>query len=172
MIKKKRGSLALISWLHRLSPVIYALVFMLSAYQITTTSFSDVISKNLPDTRWISMQWIKDNIPAGSVIAREHYTPPVEQFKSDLKVIQLGISGLVNNGSKIGDNVDYVILSSGDYGRYFDGSIRYANYAKRYSDFFNKHTLIYELKPEKNISSGPTIRVYSYIPHGWSFPVK
>jgi len=45
---------------------------------------------NLPDTRVASLLWITKNLPPGSRIGREHYTPPVEKLTDDYEVVYLG----------------------------------------------------------------------------------
>jgi len=136
-----------------------SLVFAAIALPLLYSSANETISANATDTRWVSLQWIQANLPAGSKIAREKYTPPVEEFSPGFRVVDLGVAGAYYNLSEIDNNIDYVILSNLDYGRFFAEPIRYARQVGFYSDFFQKNTLIYELKPDGK-TVGPTIRIF------------
>jgi 4-amino-4-deoxy-L-arabinose transferase-like glycosyltransferase len=140
---------------------ISALSFMFMAGPLLSKSFDETYSTTLPDTRWLSVQWIQNHIPRGSTIARENYTPPIEHFSKNFNVIYLGVSGAYRHASMIDSSVDYIILSSGDYSRFFDGTGRYADQIKYYSDLFNHHQLVFEINPESGISTGPTILIFS-----------
>ncbi|WP_347986182.1 glycosyltransferase family 39 protein [Methylomonas sp. AM2-LC] len=135
-------------------------LILLICLPLAIQSTQEMLNKNLPDTRWLSLTWIKANLPPHSKIAREFFTPPVETISTDYTVVELGISGLATNADKIDNNVDYVIVSSRDDDRFFDGRESYAELAKRYSTYFANHRLVYELTADTTRNYGPSIRIY------------
>ncbi|MFH1995365.1 MAG: glycosyltransferase family 39 protein [Candidatus Omnitrophota bacterium] len=109
----------------------------------------------LPDTRWQSKLWIEKNLPAGSRIGREHYTPPVDPAR--FKVAYLGYFGLLK--ARISD-FDYIIASSTDYGRFVQNKKKYPAEAARYEEIFTKYPLVKEFKFDNKTITGPVIRIY------------
>ena len=109
----------------------------------------------LPDTRWVSKIWIERNIPHGSKIGREHYTPPIES--QNYRVTYLGYFGLI---TKRLNNFDYIIASSDDYARFVTNEKRYPSQAQKYKEIFSKYELIKEFTPDKKKMTGPVIRIY------------
>ncbi len=146
------------------SNIIYLLIGLMILLNILGKAIDDVKQRNLEDTRWVSIKWIKDNIPNASRVACEAYTTPIHQYDKRLKKINLGLFGIYKNNHKIDESVQYVIASSGNYGRFFDKygkpKEQYLKEAKFYLDFFANHKLIYELKAEKGSLVGPTIRIF------------
>jgi len=114
------------------------------------------VAKNnsIPDTRWVSMKWIRENIPSGVTINREAYTPPVEKL-SQYIVKQLGLNAFKNN-----NYADYIILSSAVFLRYTEHAERYPTEAAAYKQFFDNHELLKEFIGDGVTTSGPTIRIY------------
>ena len=88
----------------------------------------------LPDTRWVSLKWIQQNIPPGIRIGREHYTPQIELYSDMYYVTYLGINGVVlMQGMR--EPVDIMIASSDDYSRFVDHPDQYPLYADIYNIF-------------------------------------
>ncbi len=119
---------------------------------------------NLPDSRWVSLRWIVDNIPDGAHLAREHYTPPIEHHgrRKGFEVTHLGYYFLSRpRAMERLDGVDYVILSSGDFQRFFDNPELYADEAGAYQRFFDSNTLVKEFVPDNTTLGGPHILIYS-----------
>jgi hypothetical protein len=114
---------------------------------------------SLPDTRWVSLLWCKDNIPAGASIGREHYTPPLEKHSGKHNVVKLGYFGVVRKSEMI-PNLDFVIASSSDYSRFLDNPERYPTEALRYNDFFARNKLVKEFSADGKTMTGPTIRIH------------
>jgi len=117
---------------------------------------------NLPDTRLEAGQWIKTHIPNCARIGREHYTP--ETAASHPLTTYLGICGLLKADIQ---SLDYIITSSGDYGRFFKRDGQYPQEASFYQAFFNQHTLVKEFVPDQQNTSGPPIRIYQTV---WANP--
>jgi hypothetical protein len=109
----------------------------------------------LPDTRWTSKIWIEENIPPGAIIAREHYTPPVDNKR--FKVDDLGFCGLIKTSL---DGYDYIIASSSDYSRFFNDEKRYPVQSKKYKEIFSKYELVKEFVPDYIKAGGPRISIY------------
>jgi 4-amino-4-deoxy-L-arabinose transferase-like glycosyltransferase len=114
---------------------------------------------NLPDTRVASLLWITENLPPGSRIGREHYTPPVEKLTDDYEVVYLGYYGLTRFPQSVA-HLDYVVLSSTDYDRFISSPEDYPREAELYQTFFAENQLVKEFVPDSVTLGGPTIRIY------------
>jgi len=86
----------------------------------------------LPHTRWLSKIWIDENLPAGSRIAREFYTPPIDAKRFD--VVEVGC--FVNHAD------------------------RYPEQAAAYHRIFSRYDLVKTFKGDWRTSTGPEIRIY------------
>ncbi len=116
-------------------------------------------TNTLPDTRWVALKWIQQNIPTDLKIGREFYTPPLEQYSDKYAVKQFGISGVVAMQRAI-ESVDVMVVSSDDYSRFVDHPDQYPMQAMIYNNFFACNDLIKEFTEDGKIMSGPTIRIY------------
>jgi 4-amino-4-deoxy-L-arabinose transferase-like glycosyltransferase len=84
----------------KLSSFLYCLVFFIAAIPLATNAVNGVKQTQLPDTRWVSLNWVRDNIPRGSKIAIENYVPPVDQLEPRFVVVKLRIAGLAWNKTR------------------------------------------------------------------------
>ncbi len=109
----------------------------------------------LPDTRSISTKWIEKNIPRGSKIALEFYTP--RPNKKYFKVFYLGHRGLGRKRNL--KKFDFLVASSGDYGRFFANKKKYAKKVKIYNSIFIRYRLIKVFKPNGVDTTGPVIKI-------------
>lgn len=142
------------------SAIVIALLFVSIGDQVIQAyQYIQIIT--LPDTRWESVQWIKDHMPTGSHIGREHYTPPIEKYTEQFHVSYLGYFAVVSNPKEL--NLDYMIVSSGDYGRFLNSASKYPKEARIYNSFFKNNQLIYELIPDGITLGGPKISIYKII---------
>ncbi len=118
-----------------------------------------------PDTRILAAQWIEANLPAGSKIAREWYTPliPGEGISVTYRrfLYQLGPFD-----ETLGRQYDYLVASSYAYDIYLNLANRrpedvasYAEPVKFYQKLFANEPVA-EFKPDPWKTPGPTIRVY------------
>jgi len=115
--------------------------------------------QNLPNTRWKSLMWINDgNLPDHSSIGREYSAPPVERL-SQFKGRDFGFPSILKNGNVI-YTLDYYVLSSSYYQRYFDQPEMYPLEVEIYSEFFDNNELVYEIESNNKTVSGPKISVY------------
>ncbi len=122
-------------------------------------AYEEVRLITLPDTRWVSLQWIQENVPSGTRIGREHYTPPIEEFTDRYDVEYLGYFAVANKPREIA-RLDYMVVSSQDYERYVSRPDDYPRQAKAYNDFFARNELVKEFVPDQRTLGGPTIRIY------------
>lgn len=125
-------------------------------------SYEHVRQITLPDTRWISLEWINSNIQSGSKIGREPYTPPVEQYTDKFTVTFFGHYGMVKEKNKI-EELDIMVLSSGNYLRFTNHPDRYPEEARIYEEFRNRHKLLKEFVPDNIETTGPMIHIYKII---------
>ena len=117
---------------------------------------------NLPDTRWVSIEWIEKNIPHGSHVGREHYTPPLEEYTRNFKNSYLGLFAVAKKPKEV-EKLDYMIVSSGDYGRYLRQPDRYPKESNAYREFFETNELVQEFDPDEKNLGGPKIRIYKIL---------
>jgi len=110
----------------------------------------------LPHTRWLSKIWIDENLPAGSRIAREFYTPPIDAKRFD--VVEVGYWGLIRAPEL--ERYDYLIASSEDFGRFVNHADRYPEQAAAYHRIFSRYDLVKTFKGDWRTSTGPEIRIY------------
>lgn len=139
----------------RLAMAVVVAVAGFGCYEQFDRSWSYLKVQTLPDTRWISLQWIDKNIPTEASIAREHYTPPLDANKFDVEY--LGWFGLIEHDIS---QYDIVIASDGDWGRFFKKPELFAEQVAKYSKIFSEYKLIREFKPDETDCSGPVIRIY------------
>ena len=80
-------------------------------------SINHIAEINLPDTRWVSIEYIERSLPPGSRIGREHYTPPIEQYSDKFITEYLGHQAVAVKPDVV-MTLDYMLVSSGDYNRF------------------------------------------------------
>ena len=132
------------------------LVLVAGAWQQASRSAAHLRLARLPDTRLLAMNWMQQNLPRRSTVALEHYTPPLAAGR--LWPTRLGYGGLVRSGGLAG--FDYLVASSGDYGRFVNHPERYPEQAAAYQRVFASNELVKVFRPDWQSSSGPEIRVY------------
>lgn len=127
-------------------------VFLSSGYLLYRTTQSN-IRKTTVDGREYARQWIEANVPDGTRIAVESYTPFLDQTRYDVTYI----SQLMLNSPDWyrQEGYDLLIFSSGQFARYYADPLRY-------SDQVTKYDALWEQFPEVKYfdKNGITIRVY------------
>lgn len=134
--------------------------------------------------RAIANEWVEQNIPQGSIIAVEEYTPPVSTTKyrvliapkiQMLKQIPSNVEansetnlhgrtwrfwlGNVHEFSVLNDNhVEYVVISLRHYNRFKKNPGKYPKEIEFYETLFREGELIYQINPDKRLDD--PIRVY------------
>ncbi len=146
---------------------VIALLCLLSVSSQIRADMKMIRDNTLPDTRWVSLRWILQNIPPGTSIARELYTPPIEMYSGVYPITHLGLSGVAMT-ERPREPVRIVIVSSSDYERFVDHPDQYPKYAQAYNDFFGCNQLLKEFSEDGATMSGPTIRIY-LVKYGWDF---
>lgn len=145
--------------LSKITGTCIVLMCMLVLAQQLMISVRHIDRITLTDTRWISLQWIEQNLPGHASIGREHYTPPIEKYSDRFAVTYLGFFGAIRNASRL-NSLDYVVVSSGDYERFLVRRIQYPEEAQAYLDFFARHELVREFVPDQRTVSGPRISIF------------
>ena len=113
------------------------------------------------DTRTLAVQWIEKNLPPGSSIVREEYTPQPDGRRYRVRYVW---SLAVQNASDYARNgVEYLIASQGIYGRILnDPEPQMRAMAERYQRMF-LFRRVASFAPGQNVS-GPAIDVFE-VPH-------
>ena len=112
----------------------------------------------MPNTRVLAKLWIEEHLAAGSRIGVEFYTPVID--KNKYKVTELFYFGVIKQDIK---KFEYIISSSGDYQRFFNEKEKYIEEASQYEQIFSDHQIIKEISPQKNKSTGPTLKIIKII---------
>ena len=138
------------------------------------------------DTRTIARGWMLDNIPAGSRLLVEGFTPqlPMEQYefftvKDDGSLFEVDANRINNvlfypGAAKTGElkdigsihkqNIEYIVVSN-YYDRYLSDNKKSAEYAEivtTYETLMKMGIKIYEVKRVPGKNGGPTIQVYRF----------
>ena len=142
--------------------VTVALIIVLSSsvWQQIVVVLNHIEWITLPDTRWVSIEWIKMNLPSGSIVGREPFTPPVEKYTGKFNIRYFDIFDLAYLDYSVVKKLDYMILSFFSYGKFLNNSHVYLEEAKAYKEFFKTHELVKEFIPDGKTLGGPRIRVY------------
>lgn len=133
------------------------------------------------DTRTLAGQWMIDNLPAGSSVLVEVYTPqlPKKSFKFfevnkkekalvnidpekiyPKRLIPNGHIGTVENVEDIRrKNIEYIVMSN-IYDRYLAERERYPDIVTTYEKLMASGSLIYESKKIPKKHTGPRIKIY------------
>ena len=113
---------------------ILALVFPISK------TIADTLELTTINSRETARMWISDNLPQGSKIALESYTPFVEPVLFSVQ----GIGRIADHepGWYIENDFDYLIFGQGMYGRFYLEPEKYSAEVAQYDDFFNRFELV------------------------------
>ncbi len=147
-------------WTRRVATVAAVLVvgtLAASAYQQALKSLDHTRRITLPNTRYLAKLWIEENLPADSRIAREHFTPPIDEKR--FKVTRLEYYGLLRATNL--ERFDYLVTSSDDFGRFVFHPERYPAEAARYRAIFKRYHRVHRFQAEDGRSYGPEIIVYA-----------
>jgi hypothetical protein len=142
--------------------IIPSLLFLLLLPSVRQVSLADYFLWQ-KDTRRIAEKWIKRNIPKGSKIVRESYSPGI--YKGDGYEVQLiwSISDCsLEEYKKLG--TDYLITSSIMYGRFF--TPRYHPQRRNFYESLDSECLLLKKFESKVMFfNNPTVKIYR-IPKG------
>lgn len=136
-------------------------IVIIAPLLINDLKYHQTFSK--PDTRSLAKKWIMENLAPGSAIA----TPPygIELPESTFTVLHIPFLALNSErviafyDTRWYEDLDLVIASDFDYGRYLQEPQKYAEYIDYYNTLETKWTLVFEAKRFEN-QSGPAIWLY------------
>jgi len=140
--------------------IVFLVGCALGVYGQLVISHAHITGITLPDTRWAATLWINENLPPGSKIGIEHYTPRPDQKK--FKISGLGTCGLIKPDSDL-QRFDYVVASSDDYDRFFQNKTKYREQVIRYRDIFTTFLLVKQFQMEKGKVTGPVIKILGVV---------
>lgn len=125
--------------------------------QAGANTYTETAKLMHPDGREVSRQWIAANVPRGSRIAFESYSPYVDPAHyptlSMPRIIDHDPDWYAENGFR------YLVLSAGLYGRYFREPARYPSDVAKYERFFARFRLLRRFD-----DGGYEIRIYEVAP--------
>jgi 4-amino-4-deoxy-L-arabinose transferase-like glycosyltransferase len=116
------------------SLVIAVLAFPLSKTIVDTQRLTTV------DSRETARIWIDNNLPPGSKIAIESYSPFINPSKFSVQ----GFGRLIDHEPEwyVEKGFDYLVFSQGMYGRFYQNPERYKKEILQYEDFFRRFNLV------------------------------
>ncbi len=144
-------------------------LFNYSLYLITLLAFLSAPIKHaladgyflwLPSTRTIAEEWINNNIPPGTAIALESYSPDISLRKyKTIKYPALGFQP-VKNYQELG--YEYMITTDFAHNRYIysQRKDKYQNYIDFYNDLDNDYPLVKEFYLWATGFCNPRIKIY------------
>ncbi|HOC20086.1 MAG TPA: glycosyltransferase family 39 protein [Anaerolineae bacterium] len=104
------------------------------------STFADTVQLTTMNSRETARVWIEQNLPAGSKIAIESYSPFVNpaRFKVSgfVRIIDFEPEWYIQNG------FDYLVFSQGMYGRFYRQPEQYPTEVAKYDEFFNDFMLV------------------------------
>ncbi len=88
------------------------------------------------DSRETARLWIDENLPRNSRVALEAYSPYVDPDKFFVE----GFQGIIDHPPDwyVQNGFEYLILSYGAYGRFYEDAARYPDQRERYDTFFSR----------------------------------
>ena len=116
------------------------------------------------DSREVARNWLESNLPVGTRLAQESYTP----YLDTRRYIVQGVSGVIDHSADwyIQNGFEYLIFGQGMYARYFAEPDRYADLVRQYNEFFNRFPLVqqfndndYEIRVYKTSTILPSHRI-------------
>ncbi|MBI5136102.1 MAG: glycosyltransferase family 39 protein [Nitrospirae bacterium] len=158
----------------RAATLAMALLVAAGAVQQGTRAWHQVRLVTLPDTRWQSLLWAAEHLPAGARILREPHTPNLGQIvhptRPGPRFLVMGVGWSIATVSPRAVGLfDFVVLSSAMYERFVDHPEKYPAEAARYRELFEDNRLVAAFKADNRTLSGPEIRIYA-LRHGQGNP--
>lgn len=114
------------------------------------------------DTRTTAKDWIEKNLPSGSIIAYESYSPQLFiKSKANFTLIDLGWKLIISQPLSYYKNqsVDYIIITSYFKDRFYKEPSKYEKEILRYEQLIKETELIKTFESKEN--PGPVIEIYS-----------
>ena len=159
----------------RYKAAIIALFLLSISFPLQKTVF-ETMELATSDTRTEAFNWVESNIPGGSLILLESYTPQLK--RANYQLIQPGYMTLENQPaptkyyralgvigelkgieSIIRSDPEYIIIGN-HYERRKEGGERYLYSLRIYDYIFENYDQIYKIDPEKGVRSGNRVRIF------------
>jgi 4-amino-4-deoxy-L-arabinose transferase-like glycosyltransferase len=120
----------------RLAPSAFALAIVITVWLPLLNSVRADLELSKTDSRETARVWIERNLPPGSRVALESYSPYVDQ---DRFFVQ-GFEGMIDHAPDwyAQNGFEYLVLSYGAYGRFYENASRYPEPRDRYDAFFSR----------------------------------
>ncbi len=113
-----------------------AAIVAILVWQPMVNSVRANIALSKIDSRETARVWIDANLPPGSRVALESYSPYVDQDKF---VVQ-GFQGIIDHSPDwyVQNGFEFLVLSYGAYGRFYEDAARYPDQRELYDSFFSR----------------------------------
>jgi hypothetical protein len=116
------------------------------------------INRSLPDTRLLAREWIQANLPAGSAVATDAYSAPLDGARFRLtKAFSLSYEPLEYYREQ---GIEYLVTSSAMYERFLAEAERYGSELEFYERVQYDCSLLYHVAPVPWQTTGPALSVY------------
>jgi 4-amino-4-deoxy-L-arabinose transferase-like glycosyltransferase len=146
------------------SPLAFAMVLLVVGFSSIGSVVRYHRSLGLPDTRTVAKEWIEKNLPRGSAIA----TGPFGIELADTAFLKLPIQFSAVNSERLSafydtrwyEDLDLLVASDFDYGRYLQDPQRYADMLGFYDTLRGSWHLASQYAPDES-HTGPTIWLYT-----------
>jgi hypothetical protein len=112
-----------------------AVALFLGLPMLSTTAANDARLLQT-DSRETARVWIERNLPPGSRIALEAYSPYVDPHQFVVE----GMDGIIDHDPAwyVQNGFEYLVFSYGAFGRFYENPTLYADYISRYNAFFSR----------------------------------
>jgi len=135
-----------------------SLLLVLVAWQPASKAIVENINRSLPDTRIQAREWIQANLPAGSEVAADAYSAPLDADRFRLmKTFSLSYESLEFYQEQ---GIEYLVTSGAMYERFLAEAERYEANLDFYERLKREGSLIYQVAPVRWRTAGPTVSVY------------
>jgi hypothetical protein len=138
--------------------LLLSVLVLFSAYPLHELVLTNIRQAN-PSTQILAREWLLLHVPAGSRIAEEWYTAPLQQTSFDV-LTETSLSSRRSLVDYRHEGYDYLVVSSWMYSRYLAEPERYPVEVVFYHSLFEKGRLLQEFVPS-TFRGGPTIRIYA-----------
>jgi 4-amino-4-deoxy-L-arabinose transferase-like glycosyltransferase len=118
----------------------FLILLCLTLVQPITRVYRGIINLLMPNSRETARIWIEQNLPEGSRLAIESYSP----FINPEKFLVQGVGQIIDHDLNwyYEQDFDYLVFSQGMYGRYFAEPQKYNEQVKKYQKFFDELPLV------------------------------
>lgn len=125
--------------LRQFSILAIACLLIAGLFLPTSKTITDTIQLMTVNSRETARIWITNNLPLGSKIAIESYSPFVDPMRFSVQ----GFGRMIDHEPEwyIENGFEYLVFSRGMYGRFYGESERYKAVVSQYDSLFNRFAL-------------------------------